>query len=195
MTTFADYLRHYNNYDVIGLVIAIEKMLAVEKSEGLDIFKNSISLPTLTKQYLFNKLPAEDYFTGFSSTHSHIYKDMRNFGIVGGPSIIFHRYHEAGITKIKNKHPCKKVVGLDANMLYLHCVGQNMPTGYYSLREEKNQYERQTNFSKEAISWLEYMSEIKGEHIRHALNSPHSEKRIANFSVDGFSSSSNTVYE
>lgn len=68
--------------------------------------------------------------------------------IVGGASIIFHRYHEAGITRILRpeyslKHhrfvrptPGKmvqRIVGLDANALYLWCLGQAMPCG--DLRE------------------------------------------------------------
>lgn len=63
--------------------------------------------------------------------------------VVGGPSIIFHRYHEAGKTKIK--HPTydlenktweakdgklvEKIVGFDANALYLWALSQPMPCG------------------------------------------------------------------
>ena len=70
-----------------------------------------------------------------------------------------------------------------------------MCTGYYSLREKKNEYRRETNYSKEGIQWLEYLSTTRDLDIRHALNSPHGEKRIGNFSVDGFCPSNNTIYE
>ena len=65
MSTFGDYVRYYNNHDVIGLVEVVEKMIAVEIENGLDIFKNSISLPGLTQQYLFQNLDKADYFTTF----------------------------------------------------------------------------------------------------------------------------------
>ena len=59
--------------------------------------------------------------------------------IVGGPSIVFHRYHEKDITKIQRVHydvsskawsydefgnTVKRIVGFDANALYLYCIGQ-----------------------------------------------------------------------
>ncbi len=50
--------------------------------------------------------------------------------IVGGPSIIFNRYHEANKTKIRNGDKlCKKIIGYDANALYLWAIAQEMPTG------------------------------------------------------------------
>ena len=136
-----------------------------------------------------------DYFTGISDKHKHIYKDLRERGIVGGTSIIFHRYHEANVTKIRGKNLCKKITGYDANMLYLHCVGQDMCTSYYTLREKKNNYWADTNFSQEAMQWLEHLIQTQKIDIRHALNSPHSEKRIGNYQVDGYCSSNRTIYE
>ena len=50
--------------------------------------------------------------------------------IVGGPSIIFNRYHESGKTFIRNGEKiCKKIIGYDANALYLWAIAQQMPTG------------------------------------------------------------------
>ena len=50
--------------------------------------------------------------------------------IVGEPSIIFNRYHEANKTKIRNGNKvCKQIVGYDANALYLWAIAQEMPTG------------------------------------------------------------------
>ena len=70
-----------------------------------------------------------------------------------------------------------------------------MPTGFYTLREKKQNYKKQTRYSKQSIQWLEYLMREKGWSIRHAQNSPHGEKRIGNYSVDGFSESLNTVFE
>ncbi len=50
--------------------------------------------------------------------------------IVGGPSIIFNRYHEANKTYIRNGDKiCKIIIGYDANALYLWAISQKMPPG------------------------------------------------------------------
>ena len=87
------------------------------------------------------------------------------------------------------------MVGYDANSLYLYCLAQKLPTGYYTLREKSNGYAKQTRYSKEAIHWLENMIKNDGVNIRHAMNSPNGERRIENMSVDGFDETTNTVYE
>ena len=59
-------------------------------------------------------------------------------GMVGGPSIVFCRYAEAGVSQIRSHiysrseagaKICRSVQGLDANSLYLFCSGQEMPCG------------------------------------------------------------------
>ena len=57
-------------------------------------------------------------------------------GMVGGPSIVFCRYAEAGVSRIRSHRyseadakTCRAVLGLDANSLYLFCSGQEMPCG------------------------------------------------------------------
>ena len=105
MTTFADY----NNADVIGFVEAVNKMIVNEMDDNkLDMFKDSASLPGLTQKYLFMNLSPGECFVGFGKEHKHLTKLLRD-NIVGGPSIIFHRYHEKVITLIKGKNLCKKV--------------------------------------------------------------------------------------
>ena len=90
MTTFADFVRYYNNADVIGFVEAVDKMITNERDNNkLDMFKDSVSLPVLTQKYLFLNLSRGEYFVG---EHKHLTKLLRD-NIVGGPSIIFHRYH------------------------------------------------------------------------------------------------------
>ena len=60
--------------------------------------------------------------------------EMLKKGMVGGPSIIFCRYAEAGISQIRSNteadgKTCRTVLGFDANSLYLFCSGQEMPCG------------------------------------------------------------------
>ena len=129
MAMFVDFIRYYNNAAVIGFVEAVEKMIANERSNELDIYKESISLPGVTHRYLFKNLSSNDYSFGFAPEHKHLSMLLRE-NIVGCPSIIFHRYHEKDVTSIKGKYLCKKVIGFDANSLYLHCLAQKMPTGF-----------------------------------------------------------------
>ena len=71
-------------------------------------------------------------------------------GMVGGPSIVFCRHAEAGVSKIRSHiyreedaKICRSVQGLDANSLYLFCSGQEMPCGKEKVfkcnPEEKNE--------------------------------------------------------
>ena len=62
--------------------------------------------------------------------------EMLTTGMIGGPSIVFCRYADAGVSKIRSHiytHAdakiCRSVQGLDANSLYLFCSGQEMPCG------------------------------------------------------------------
>ena len=60
--------------------------------------------------------------------------ELLKTGMVGGPSIVFSRYAERGVSKIRSHiyedaKKCESVVGFDANSLYLYCSGQEMPCG------------------------------------------------------------------
>ncbi|GMF36857.1 unnamed protein product [Phytophthora lilii] len=59
---------------------------------------------------------------------SDIYRKMKA-NIAGGPSIIFNRYAKRNETLIRGGKLCKKVIGYDANALYLWCLGNEMPCG------------------------------------------------------------------
>ena len=60
--------------------------------------------------------------------------EMLTTGMVGGPSIVFCRHAEAGVSQIRSHiyedaKTCRAVLGLDANSLYLFCSDQEMPCG------------------------------------------------------------------
>ena len=57
-----------------------------------------------------------------------------------------------------------------------------------------NGYANKTNFSADAIRWLDFVSKTEGIFIQHALNGK-GEKKIAGISVDGYSEENNTVYQ
>ena len=55
--------------------------------------------------------------------------ELRN-NIVGGPSVIFCRYHEDGVTKIRNGEMyAKTILGFDCNSMYVEAMARDMPTG------------------------------------------------------------------
>ena len=62
--------------------------------------------------------------------------EMLTTGMISGPSIVFCRYAEAGVSRIRSHiyseadaKTSRAVLGLDANSLYLFCSGQEMPCG------------------------------------------------------------------
>ena len=131
MESFRDYLIWYNNLDVEPFVEAIEKMFEFYQAKGLDLFKDGISVPGLVMKYMFSGLEHNTLFSLFREQDKDLYYNFK-INIVGGPSIIFNRYHEQDKTFIRNgTKPCKKIWGADANALYLWALAQKMPCGYY----------------------------------------------------------------
>ena len=148
-------------------------------------------------KYLFSNV--ECYFTLFEDKDKDLYYTVN----VGGPSIIFNRYHEKDKTRIrdvemknkgKDSKVCKKIVGYDANALYLWAIMQPMPTGSYSRRLCDDGYRLRTS-NKIAIDWLEWESYQRGLLIRHQFNNV--EKRIGprRLPVDGFCTGTHTVFQ
>ena len=64
----------------------------------------------------------KDKFSLFKEADADCYQLIK-VGIVGGPAIIYHRYHEKNVTKIRpNKYGglaklCKLICGYDCNAL------------------------------------------------------------------------------
>ena len=131
MKTMNDFLVWYNNRDVVPFLDSIGKQFAFYKQQNIDMFKDGVSVPGLTLLYLFNELPSNTFFTVFNQTNSDLHLLVKD-NIVGGPAIIFHRYHEKDITKIRGEETCRSIVGYDANALYLWALMQDMPSGWYT---------------------------------------------------------------
>ena len=129
METLREYLIWYNNRDVTPFLDAIAKQAGFYKHQNIDMFKDGISVPGLSLLHLFNDLPNDTYFTIFNRTNSDLHELVKD-NIVSGPAIIFHRYHEKDVTKIRGGgETCRSIVGYDANALYLWAIMQDMPTG------------------------------------------------------------------
>ena len=195
MTTMRDYLIWYNNRDVEPFLEAIAKQARFYRDRHIDIFKDGISVPGLTLLYLFNGLPPDTNFVTFNQTKGDLHQLVKD-NIVGGPAIIFHRYHEKGVTRIRGgEELCRAIVGYDANALYLWALMQDMPTGWYTRRREENGFRPQQAqpFGQMAVQWLNRESERTGLSIRHQANGR--EKRIGKLSVDGWCPETHTAYQ
>ena len=66
------------------------------------MFKDGVSVPGLTLLYLFNELPSNTFFIVFNQTNSDLHLLFKD-NIVGGPTIIFHRYHDKDVTQIRGE--------------------------------------------------------------------------------------------
>ena len=145
MTTLRDFLVWYNNRDVVPFLQAIDRQFDLYQQRGIEMFKQGISVPGLTLLYLFNDLPEKTYFTIFNEKKKDLH-DLVKDNICGGPSIIFHRYHEKGITTLRRNEyaeaarSCRSIVGYDANALYLWSLMQDMPMGWYTRRRVEKDF-------------------------------------------------------
>jgi len=113
MRTFADWLGYYNNLDVAPGLEALEKMRNFYTEKGIDILKDAVSLPGVSLHYLLRK--AVERGAELYSPCEETY-EMLEEAVVGGPSLVFTRYHEVGVTGIRShqiSEPrlCKNILG------------------------------------------------------------------------------------
>ena len=195
--TFRDYLEYYNALDVTGFVTALENLLMFYHGKGLDPFKDSVSLPGIVERYLYKNLDPSIYLRSMET--EEIYNIFRK-NIHGGPSIVFHRHHASGKTRIRQRKfgdaakVCQRIIGFDANSLYLWALAQNMPTGPYVIRGINDGFKPHFLYNDGiATAYLEFLSQVRGVFIQHALNG--GEKKIGYFKLDGFIPSTHGAIE
>ena len=172
---------------------AIDKMCEFWQDRDIDMFKDGVSVLSLTMKYLFSNIYSPIFF--LSEKEKDLYYTMKDNN-VGGPSIIFNRYHEKDKTFIRKAEmtrknlepkPCKKVVGYDANALYL------WPTGQYSRRLEEDGFKKRFS-GKMAVEWLEWEVNRRQIRIRHGYNNTERRVGACRLPVDGFHADSQTVF-
>ena len=170
MTRFEDYLIYYNNLNTGPFVIALGNMVKVYYDEGIDIFKDYITLPGVARRMLYNS--SNSKFSLFNSENANLYYTFKQ-NIVGGPSIIFSRYQEKGVTDIKNipNNKCQSVVGYDCNGLYSYAIRQEMPTGLYITRHKENGFRPEVSERYiDSYVWMDYLMLTENIKILHKLN-------------------------
>ena len=122
MQTFGDWLEYYNNLDVTPFFETIEKMKAFYTNIGVDIFKDAVSLPGVSMQYILRRTLRGHNAPELHAPGPEAYK-MLEEAVVGGLNLVFTRKRVAGETRIRShkyeqSNIVKRILGYDANSLY-----------------------------------------------------------------------------
>ena len=197
MTIFRDFLRWYNNKDVVPTLDAMQKLIEFYHDKGIDMLKLGCTLPNLANICLHK---STDYkFYPFFSSDSDWLEKIRE-DMTGGPSIVFTRKAVANETFIrKSKNLCKSIVGIDASQLYPYSMCQDMPTGLYTrwdYDEETQKFKARQNpvrtFENMVMS---YFQATRTECKIESYYTTGKQKKIDCFSVDGYCNHCKTVFE
>ena len=150
---------------------------------------------------MMQKIEKNSFFCLFPKKHSDLYKALRS-QLTGGLSIVFCRYAAAGETRIRsheisNPETTEKILGLDANSLYLHAIAQNNPTGYFCRYKESENYRPDScsRYGLMSYQWLCFMQQKEGNFIQSRYNIGERYVSKYNFKVDGFCQETNTIYK
>ena len=139
------------------IVDAVMKMMKFYTDCDIDLFKCSILAPGIARCMLNDVSKKQQvHFSLFDQQQESLYSTFKQ-NLTGDPSIIFNRHAEARKTFIRGK-PCKRVVGVDANALYLWAIGQAQPTGRCIIRRYK--YTAQYDY----LDWLAPSQGIQAQH-------------------------------
>jgi len=106
-------------------------MRALYTDKGIDFLKDAVSLPKMSLHYVLRsniERGAELY-----SRCKEAYAMLKE-AVVGGQSLVFKHYHEAGMTiirphRFKNLRVCKRIIGYGATALHLSVMLREMPCG------------------------------------------------------------------
>ncbi|XP_063692200.1 uncharacterized protein LOC134824307 isoform X1 [Bolinopsis microptera] len=194
-----DYLVYYNNIDVEPFIRALENMSIYYTDRNVDLFKDAVSAPGIAERIAFQTLEEAETFFLFNKKNKDLVKLFRD-NLVGGPAIIFDRFQETGKTKIRHDPDgpyCARILGYDANALYLKCMAEACPCGMYLRRQAINGFTKEypSNQSYGATHWLSSIEDKENIHIQHARNGSEYQVGSKKIRVDGFCKTTNTVYQ
>ena len=197
MGTFKDFLRWYNNKDVVPTLEAKQKMFAFYHKKEIDVLKLGCTLPNLANICLHKSTSAKFY--PFTESDKNLLQKIRE-DMVGEPSIVFTRKAVVDETFIRNsRNLCKSIVGIDASQLYPSSMCQPMPTGLHTRWEydtESNRFKPQQNksrnFENKVIS---YFQRQKLDCKIESFYTTGTQKKIDCFKVDGFCAHCKSVFE
>ena len=127
MSSSKDFLRWYNNKDLVPTLEAMQKMIAFYHGKDIDMLKLGCTLPNLANIGLHKSIDAKIY--PFTEGDKDLLEEIRE-DVVGGPSIVITRKAVVDETFIrKSTNICKSIVGIDASQPYPYSMCKPMPTG------------------------------------------------------------------
>ena len=130
MSSFKDFLRGYNNRDIVTTLEAMQKMIAFHHDKDIDMLNLGCTLPNLANVCLHKFTDAKFY--PFTEGDKDLLEKVRK-DVGGGPTIVFTRKAVADETFIrKSANICKRFFAIDASQLYPYSMCQPMPTGFYT---------------------------------------------------------------
>ena len=109
MKTFRDWLEYYNNLDVAPFLEALQKMKEFYTGLGVDIFKDAVSLPGVSQQYILRKTlqPRQGYKPPeLYAPNKEVYAMLKAV-VVGGAESCLHPQARGG----RDPHPLPPVRG------------------------------------------------------------------------------------
>lgn len=197
MVDMRDFFKYYNNLDVGPFCQGVARFQQFFFDKSIDIFKACISAPGAARYLLFRHGRMNGAaFALLDKRDEDLYRTIQA-GIVGGPSLVFHRYHKVGETCIRgmSENTCKSIIGFDSNALYLYAIGEFMPTGSFIRRKKENDYRPIIRDRYQlAFHWLDWLQISEGLSIQHKRNSS-SEKRVGPYSINGFDAANKRCLE
>ena len=197
MEIFSDFLKWYNNKDVVPTLEAMQKMIEFYHNKGIDMLKLGCTLPNLAKIFLHKSTDSKIHL--FTESDKDLLEKIRE-DMVGGPSIVFTRKAVVDETFIrKSSNLCKSIVGIDASQLYPYSMCQPMPTGLYTRWEYDSETKKFTARQNKSRSFenmvLSYFQQSRPECKIESNVTTGRQKKIDCFSVDGIYYHCNTVFE
>ena len=126
MSSFKDFLRCYNNKNVVPTLEAMQKTFVFYQEEDIVMLKFGFTLPNLANICLHKATDANFY--PFTDGDKNFLQKNRE-DVAGGPSIVFTRKTVVDETFLrKSLNLCKSIVGIDASQLFpTRCVNPCWP--------------------------------------------------------------------
>ena len=197
MTVFKDFLKWYNNKDVVPTLEATQKMIQFYHNKGIDMLKLGCTLPNLANICLHKSTNYKFY--PLCESDNDLCEKIRE-DMTGGPSIVFTRKAVVDETFIRDSsNICKSIVGIDASQLYPYSMCQDIPTGLYTrwefdtdMQKFKARHNRTRNFENMVMSFFQ---ESRPECKIESFFTSGKQKKIDCFNVDGYCDHCKTVFE
>ena len=177
MSSLEDWLIYYNNLDVGPFAEAVIKYQAIFFSCHINVFKVAVSAPGIARRWMFHAdRKAGAAFALTDRNDEDLFYTIKQI-VVGGPSIVFSRYHEAGKTHLWDKEDniCETIEGFDANALYVWSKGQNMPTGSYVHHQAPHFTPTPRTSCESMFHWMDFLQSDGTFTIMHQRNFKESE--------------------